>query len=82
MNIKIIEQKNDYITIKIPTNSKNRIFLKTEEEIAKKVNEVGRILTKDALEKLENKEKEINRNEEKVVLKKVEKKIIKPHTEQ
>lgn len=82
MSIKIIEEDNKYITIKIAINSKNETFLETEEEIAKKVNEVGRILTKDALKKLDNKEKEIDRNREKVVLKKVKKENIKPHTEQ
>ena len=76
MSIKTIEEDNKYITIKISINSKNETFLETEEEIAKKVNEVGRILTKDALKKLDNKEKEIDRNREKVVLKKKSKKRI------
>jgi len=33
MSIKIIEEDNKYITIKIAINSKNETFLETEEEI-------------------------------------------------
>ncbi len=69
MDLKIIEQNDDYITIKIPTKSKKQKFIETEEEIAKKVNEVGKILTKDALEKLDEVKKIVKRDKEKLVLK-------------
>jgi hypothetical protein len=69
MKIKITEQNDEYITIKIPTKSKRQKFIETEEEIAQKVNEVGRILTKDALKKLDEVEKVVKRDKEELVLK-------------
>ena len=70
MSLEIIEKDTDYIIIKVPTNNKEQKFLKTEEDIEKKVNELGRILTKDAMEKLDTLEKVLERNGEKVTLKK------------
>jgi len=70
MSLEIIEKDTDYIIIKVPTNNKEQKFLKTEEDIEKKVNELGRILTKDAMEKLDTVEKVLERNGEKVTLKK------------
>jgi hypothetical protein len=81
MKIEIIEQNNDYITIKIPTESKKKKFIETEEEIAQKVNEVGKLLTKDSLEKLNEKDKIIKRNDEELILKDEKKKTIRHHTE-
>ena len=75
MKIEIIEQNNDYITIKIPTKSEKKKFIETEEEIAKKVNEVGKLLTKDALEKLNEKDKIIKRNDEELILKDEKKRL-------
>ena len=69
MKIKITEQNDEYITITIPTKSKKQKFIETEEEIAQKVNEVGRILTKDALKKLDEVEKVVKRDKEELVLK-------------
>jgi hypothetical protein len=69
MKIEIIEQNNDYITIKIPTESEKKKFIEIEEEIAQKVNEVGKLLTKDSLEKLNEKNKIIKRNDEELILK-------------
>jgi hypothetical protein len=69
MNIKITEQNDEYITIKIPTKNKKQKFIETEEEIAQKVNEVGRILTKDALKKLDEVEKIVKRDKEELILK-------------
>ena len=69
MKIKITEQNDEYITIKIPTKSKKQKFIETEEEIAQKVNEVGRILTKDAIKKLDEVEKIVKRDKEELVLK-------------
>ena len=69
MDLKIIEKNEDYITIKIPTKSKKQKFIETEEDIAQKVNEVGRILTKDALKKLDEVEKIVERDKEELVLK-------------
>ena len=75
MNLEIIEKDTDYIVIKVPTKSKNQKFLKTEEDIEKKVNELGRILTKDAMEKLDKKEKIIERDGENIILKKSRKRV-------
>ena len=69
MDLKIIEQNDNYITIRIPTKSKKEKFIETEEEIAQKVNEVGKILTKDALEKLDEVKKIVKRDKEELVLK-------------
>ena len=81
MNLEIVEKETDYIVVRIPTKSKNQKFLKTEEDIEKKVNELGRILTKDAMEKLDKEEKVIERNGENITLRKSQKKTIKHHTE-
>jgi len=75
MKIEIIEQNNDYITIKIPTKSEKKKFIETEEEIAQKVNEVGKLLTKDALEQLNEKDKIIKRNDEELILKDEKKRL-------
>ena len=70
MNLEIVEKDADYIIVKVPTKSKNQKFLKTEEDIEKSVNELGRILTKDAMEKLDIEENILERNGEKITLKK------------
>ncbi len=75
MNLEIVEKNADYIIIKVPTESKEQKFIKTEEEIEQKVNEIGRILTKEAMEKLNPKEKILERNGEKVTLKKSRKRV-------
>jgi hypothetical protein len=53
MNLEIIEENKEYITIRIPTKSKKQRFIETEEEIAQKVNEV-RNLTKVIIPKKQN----------------------------
>ena len=70
MSLEIVEKDADYIIVKVPTKSKNQIFLKTEEDIEKSVNELGRILTKDAMEKLDIEENALDRNGEEITLKK------------
>jgi len=70
MSLEILEKDTDYIVVKVPTKSKNQKFIKTEEDIEKKVNELGRILTKDAMEKLDIDEKVLERNGENITLKK------------
>jgi len=70
MSLEILEKEKDYIIIKVPTENKKQKFIKTEEDIEKKVNEIGRILTKDAMEKLEKEEKVLERNGENIILKK------------
>ncbi len=70
MSLEIVEKDADYIIVKIATKSKNQRFLKTEEDIEKSVNELGRILTKDAMEKLDIEENVLERNGEKITLKK------------
>ncbi len=70
MNLEILEKDIDYIVVKVPTKSKNQKFIKTEEDIEESVNELGRILTKDAMEKLDKDEDILERNGEKIILKK------------
>lgn len=70
MNLEIIEKETDYIVIKVATKRKDQKFLKTEEDIEKKVNELGRILTKDAMEKLDKEAEVLERNGENITLKK------------
>ena len=70
MSLEILEKEKDYIIIKVPTENKKQKFIKTEEDIEKKVNEIGRILTKDAMEKLDKEEKILERNGENIILKK------------
>ena len=70
MSLEIVEKDANYIIVKIPTKSKDQIFLKTEEDIEKSVNELGRILTKDAMEKLDIDENVLERDGEKITLKK------------
>ena len=81
MSLEILEKETDYMVIKVSTKGKNQKFLKTEEDIEKKVNELGRILTKDAMEKLDKDEKVIERDGETITLKKSQKKSIKHHME-
>jgi uncharacterized protein involved in exopolysaccharide biosynthesis len=68
MELKILEESNDSITIKIPVKDKSS-FLETEEEIMKTVHGVGRILTKKSLIKLDEKSETIERNNEILILK-------------
>ena len=70
MSLEIVEKDTNYIIIKVPTKNKEQKFIKTEEDIEKKVNELGRILTKDAMEKLDIEEKVLERNGENLSLKK------------
>jgi len=79
MNLEIIEKTDKYITIKIPVTNEKEKFLETEEKIAKKVNEVGKILTKDALKKLNEQEKIVKRGKEELVLKGEKKSLITHH---
>ena len=75
MSLEIIEKDSNYIIIKVPTKNKEQKFIKTEEDIEKKVNELGRILTKDTMEKLDIKEKLLERNGENLSLKKSRKRV-------
>ena len=68
MDLEIIEKTDEYITIKIPIKNEKEKFLETEEKIAKKVNEVGKILTKDALKRLDEQKKIVKRDKEELVL--------------
>jgi len=75
MSLEIVEKETDHIVIKVPTKRKNQKFLKTEEDIEKEVNELGRILTKDAMEKLDKEERVLERSGETITLKKSRKKL-------
>lgn len=70
MSLEIVEKETDYIVIKVPTKRKNQKFLKTEEDIEKEVNELGKILTKDAMEKLDKEERVLERSSETITFKK------------
>jgi hypothetical protein len=70
MSLEILEKDTDYIVVKVPTKSKNQKFIKTEEDIERSVNELGRILTKDAMEKLDKEENALERNGETINFKK------------
>jgi len=81
MSLEIIKKETNYIIIKVPTDNKQENFLQTEESIEKHVNELGRILTKGAMEKLDIEEKVIEREGKNITLKKKQKKYIKPPME-
>ena len=81
MSLEIIKKETNYIIIKVPIDNKQENFLQTEEIIEEHVNELGRILTKDAMEKLDIEEKVIEREGKNITLKKKQKKYIKPPME-
>lgn len=70
MSLEILEKETDYIVIKVATKGKKQKFIKTEEDIEKKVNELGKILTKDAMEKLNEEKKVIEKDGKNMTFKK------------
>jgi hypothetical protein len=66
--LKIIKRNSNEIIIKIPIE-KMDTFLETEEKIMDTVNEIGRELTKESIMKFDENEKEIMRNDKKLILK-------------
>lgn len=80
MSVKIISKNKKRITLEVSIDLNNENFLKTEELIMDKVNELGQIITEQALKNLEIKETVIAVKEEKLYAKN-SKKNIKHHTE-
>ena len=56
MSVKIISSNKKTITLEVTMNLDGENFLQTEELIMDKVNELGQILTKQAMENLDIKE--------------------------
>jgi len=80
MSVKIISNKNKRVTLEVTIDLDNENFLQTEESIMDKVNELGRVITEEALKKLEIKERVIKVDGKNLYAKEV-KKNIKAHTE-
>jgi hypothetical protein len=80
MSVKIISKNEKKITVEVTIDLDNENFLQTEELIMNKVNEFGQILTKEAMEKLDIKERVIAIKGKKLYAKEV-KKNTKHHTE-
>ena len=75
MSIKIILKNEKKITLEVTIDLDNEDFLQTEELIMNKVNELGQTLTKEAMKKLDIKERVIAIKGQKLYAKKVKKNI-------
>ena len=80
MPVKILSKNEKKITLEVTIDLDNENFLQTEELIMNKVNELGQILTKEAMEKLDIEERMIVVKEQKLYAKEL-KKNIKHHME-
>jgi len=80
MSVKIISRNETKITLEVTIDLDNEDFLQTEELIMNKVNELGKTLTKEAMGKLDIKERVIAIKGKKLYAKEV-KKNIKHHME-
>ncbi len=56
MSVKIISNNKKTIILELTMDLDNENFLETEEKIMDKVNDIGQVLTKQALENLDVKE--------------------------
>lgn len=70
MSVKVISKDSKSVTLEVTIAFDQEHFLQTEEHIMDRVNEVGAIATKEALESLEISEKVITVNEKKLYAKK------------
>ncbi len=75
MSVKIISKNKKTITLEVTIDIDNENFLQTEELIMDKVNEVGQIITKEAMEDLDIKESVIRVKNQKMYAKKKQKNI-------
>ena len=75
MPVKILSKNEKKITLEVTIDLDNENFLQTEELIMNKVNELGQILTKEAMEKLDIRESVIAIKGQKLYAKKVKKNI-------
>ena len=80
MSVKIISKNKKQIRLEVTIDLDNEDFLQTEELIMNKVNELGQTLTKEAMEKLDIKERVILVKKQKLYAKEI-KKNIKHHME-
>ena len=75
MSVKIISRNETKITLEVTIDLDNEDFLQTEELIMNKVNELGKTLTKEAMGKLDIKERVIAIKGKKLYAKEVKKNI-------
>ncbi len=73
MPLKIISQNEKKIIVELTVDLDNENFLETEEKIMDKVNELGQVLTKQALERLDIKQTILTINEKTHYAKEVKK---------
>ena len=78
MSVKIISSDKKSITLEVTMSLDGENFLQTEELIMDKVNELGQMLTKQAMENLEIEETVIRVKEQKLYAKKKPKNIKPP----
>lgn len=75
MSIKIISNNDKKITLELTIDLDNDNFLETEDIIMDEVNSIGQILTKQALERLDVKERVITVDQQRLYAKDVKKNI-------
>ncbi len=73
MSVKIISSDKKSITLEVTMSLDGENFLQTEELVMDKVNELGQMLTKQAMENLEIEETVIRVKEQKLYAKKNQK---------
>lgn len=75
MSVKIISNNNKKITLELTIDLDNDNFLKTEDVIMDEVNNIGQVLTKQALERLDVKERVITVDKQRLYAKDIKKNI-------
>lgn len=75
MSIKIISNNDKKITLELTIDLDNDNFLETEDIIMDEVNNIGQVLTKQALERLDVKERVITVDQQRLYAKDVKKNI-------
>ena len=75
MSIKIISNNDKKITLELTIDLDNDNFLETEDIIMDEVNNIGQVLTKQALERLDVKERVITVDKQRLYAKDVKKNI-------
>jgi len=75
MSVKIISNNNNKITLELTIDLDNDNFLKTEDVIMDEVNNIGQVLTKQALERLDVKERVITVDKQRLYAKDIKKNI-------
>ena len=75
MSVKIISNNNKKITLELTIDLDNNNFLETEDVIMDEVNNIGQVLTKQALERLDVNERVITVDKQRFYAKDVKKNI-------